>query len=490
MTQQPKFIVVVFDGLRRDMITPELAPTLTQFLMEGADFPLSRSVFPSATRVNSATLSSGAQPAGTGVISNKFFHSAVFDDQVIHTGKYAHASAAAKGFGGRFLEAKTLGECAAEAGLTVTVSSSGSGGTSYLLHPHADQFGHLRLCYRDWACSTPATLADATVERYGPVPKTEHPNIPMIKYQTDVLLDHILPDIDPDIALVWFSDPDSTYHPCGLGSPESKAAIKNADAQFARILDWVDGRDDAERYQIFVMSDHGQITARDRIDMKTEIAKSGFVFGNHFLDDADFAGTAGYSTALRVRDGDNGRVAALAEWLQEQPWRGLIFTANGNGVEGSVPGTFDRALLNVENARAPELYFTLKTDDEPNQWGISGACTFSSASVPDGGGTHGGLHIKEMNNLLGVRGSLFKRRYVSASPANHGDIAPTILSLLGIDAPTGMSGRRLGEALAAGGENPPPTETLEHAVSSGPVTQHLRQWRVGDVLYIDQGWTA
>ena len=159
MESKPKFIIVVFDGLRRDMIAPDLAPTLTQFLMEGVDFSLSRSVYPSATRVNAAALSAGAAPYSTGVIANKFFNKAVFDDQVIHTGKFAHASAAEVAFDGRFLEAKTLGECIAEAGLKMAVVSSGSGGTSYLLHPHAARLGHLRLCLRDWKCSAPDDAA-------------------------------------------------------------------------------------------------------------------------------------------------------------------------------------------------------------------------------------------------------------------------------------------------------------------------------------------
>jgi len=488
MESKPKFIIVVFDGLRRDMIAPDLAPTLTQFLMEGVDFSLSRSVYPSATRVNAAALSAGAAPYSTGVIANKFFNKAVFDDQVIHTGKFAHASAAEVAFDGRFLEAKTLGECIAEAGLKMAVVSSGSGGTSYLLHPHAARLGHLRLCLRDWKCSAPDDAAAEYLKQFGPIPETEFPNVPMIIKQTDILLDHVLPVVDPDLTVVWFSDPDSTYHPCGLGSPESREAIQNVDRQFARILDWRDKSPEVDRYQILVMSDHGQITARNKINMRDEIAKSGLSLANHFKDDADFAGTAGYCSVLRVKDGDKGRMADLAAWLQEQPWRGLIFTPDGDGVEGCIPGTFDRGLLQIEHQRTPEIYFTLQTDDKPNKWGLPGGCTFSSNSIPEGGGTHGGLHIKEMNNLLGAQGSLFRNRYISTWPASHTDFAPTILKLLGIETPVSMTGRCLSEALEERTEQPPETETFEYAIPSGQKRQNLRRWRVGSTHYIDQGW--
>ncbi len=60
----PRFIIVAFDALRRDMITEALAPTLRRFLDEGCAFPLSRCVFSPVTRVNAAALGCGAAEAG------------------------------------------------------------------------------------------------------------------------------------------------------------------------------------------------------------------------------------------------------------------------------------------------------------------------------------------------------------------------------------------------------------------------------------------
>jgi hypothetical protein len=74
----PRFVVFVFDALRRDMITPVHMPHLRRFLDEGCDFPSSRCVFPSATRINAAALVCGAVPSATGVIANKFFDANVY----------------------------------------------------------------------------------------------------------------------------------------------------------------------------------------------------------------------------------------------------------------------------------------------------------------------------------------------------------------------------------------------------------------------------
>ncbi len=145
MKAHPKFIIVTFDGLRRDMITPDLAPHLFRFLNQGTDFPLSRSVFPSATRVNAAALSAGAAPIHTGVVANKYFDQNVFKDRAIHTGKYDHFLAAQKAYQGRFIDIPTLGECVAQAGYSVAVISSGSAGTTSLLNPKAQKLGHVTL---------------------------------------------------------------------------------------------------------------------------------------------------------------------------------------------------------------------------------------------------------------------------------------------------------------------------------------------------------
>ena len=42
MKPLPRFIWCIFDGLRRDMITPDIAPRLRTFIDGGCDFPSSR----------------------------------------------------------------------------------------------------------------------------------------------------------------------------------------------------------------------------------------------------------------------------------------------------------------------------------------------------------------------------------------------------------------------------------------------------------------
>jgi len=484
----PRFIVTVFDAMRRDMITQSLAPNLRRFLDEGCDFPQSRCVFPSVTRVNATALACGAAPAATGVIANKFFDPNVFNDKLLHTGQYDDIRAAEAAYAGRFVEAPSLGEILAGHGMKAAVVSTGSAGTTHLLNPRAAELGQVTLCLSDWRESTPRDYAQEILTRFGPIPPAAKPSVARIELQMRIILEAVLPEIEPDVLFVWFSDPDSTYHACGIGSPESEAAIRNVDAQFGRLLDAWRSDPAAGRCQLFVCSDHGQVTTRERVHVKQTMRESGIEIGTSFTETRGVAGTTGYYGAIRVRDGEPRTMKRVADWLNEQPWCAHVFTPSaGDGLNGIVAGTLARSLLMAEHARVPEVYYTMRADDAPNQWGWRGTCFYDSNEYPVGGGTHGGLHAIEMNNLLAAQGQGFKHGYSSAWPASHIDIVPTILHTLGIPAPATVTGRVLVEAIDGAAE-PAAPESAQCQVDTGRQRQVLSLWRVGMSTYIDRGW--
>ncbi|MGQ0524660.1 MAG: alkaline phosphatase family protein [Betaproteobacteria bacterium] len=485
----PAAMIFVFDALRRDMITSELAPHLREFIDGGSDFPSSRCVFPSVTRVNATALSCGATPGATGVIANKFYDAAVFPNEVVHTGLYDHIQAAERAYGNRFVSAVTLGDVLGAHGMKLAVVSTGSAGTTHLLDPRAASHGHVRLCLSDWRASCPAQYAGEILQRFGPIPAAAKPNVQRIALQTRIALEAVLPDVQPDVLIMWFSDPDSTYHYCGIGSPESREAIRNADRQFGRVLEVWRSAPDRDRCQIFVCSDHGQVTARERIHVKQQMRESGLPIGPALTADHAYAGSTGYHGAIRVRSSDAQQTARLARWLLEQPWCGHVFTPGGDGVHGSVPGTLDRSMLLLGETRAPDVYYTMRSDGAPNAWDVPGSCFFDSSEVPVGGGVHGGLNVIEMNNLLAAQGSLFRNAYRSPWPASQTDIVPTLLHALELPRPPTATGRVLGEALVERGFEPPAAESAEVSAEAGSVRHCVKLWRVGATRYIDHGWT-
>ncbi|MGH8599741.1 MAG: hypothetical protein ACRET1_03700, partial [Burkholderiales bacterium] len=126
-------------------------------------------------------------------------------------------------------------------------------------------------------------------------------------------------------------------------------------------------------------------------------------------------------------------------------------------------------------------------DNAPNAWGLPGTCYYDSSEIAPGGGTHGGLHPIEMNNLLALGGADLKHGYASPWPASHTDIVPTILHLLKIAAPAGVTGRVLAEALTDGSEPPEPQPRVCE-VEAHSRRQQLQLWRVGTSAYVDRGW--
>jgi hypothetical protein len=487
MTGHPKFIICIFDGLRRDMVSEKGMPNLRRFIDEGTNFTLSRSVFPTSTRVNSVALGHGTTPDISGMVANKLFDPGVFDDRLFDTSTIEDFRAANESQKGRYVSAVSLGEAAAIAGFKTAVVGSGSPGTTRWVNPLAEQLGHVGLCLRDWSSSVPAAYADDVLSRFGPIPPAATPNIDRQCLQTDMFLKAVWPETHPDISIVWFTDPDATYHPYGIGSPESWAAVGNTDDQFGRIIKWWQGSPERNRIQVMALSDHGEITASRKVDLKKEMAAAGLELRDHFRDGGDYAGCKGYGAVINVRDGDLGRLQKLVAWLKQQPWCGMIFTPGGNGVEGKVAGTLSRSLLMIDHPRTPDVYFMMRTHDGNNPYGFPGGTCYD-AKYAEGGTVHGGLHPREIHNVMAVKGSLFKSGYQSRLPAGIIDVAPTILHLLGCKPPPSMSGRVLAEALSDGSTEEKTYETMTYAVGKSPQRHVLRCWRVGGTRYIDSGW--
>ena len=139
-----KFLFVLFDGLRRDMIRPDLMPNLHRFRAGGCDYPNSASAFPSETRVQVSSFVTGAYCGGTslpegantgaghGIMANAFYDPALGYDGPMDTSDTARMMQA-KGIYGRLQKAENLGEIIARAGKKYAVLTTGKIGNARLL---------------------------------------------------------------------------------------------------------------------------------------------------------------------------------------------------------------------------------------------------------------------------------------------------------------------------------------------------------------------
>jgi hypothetical protein len=130
------------------------------------------------------------------------------------------------------------------------------------------------------------------------------------------------------------------------------------------------------------------------------------------------------------------------------------------------------SVLDAAHPRSADLVLLLAGDEGPDAWGLPGRAPFDAPDVPEGGGMHGGLHRRELANVLVAEGGPFRRAATVAAACDLTDVAPTLLHLLGLPV-AGCDGRVLREGWDAAADAPPAAETL--ALPRGFALEAMRQ---------------
>jgi arylsulfatase A-like enzyme len=462
-----KVLLVVFDGLRPDMVRPDTTPNLLRFAAMGMRFSRARSVFPSETRVCSASVATGCQPRRHGLVANRIPHP-LDRARGIDTGHKSNLQALEQDTGAPLLGVPTLARLLAGAGREFAVFSSGTTGQTYVLNPEADALGQVTLsAHGPEACSE---AGRRLLARLDPPPAAAAARAAWI---ADAFRTRILP-APPDASVLWLCEPDTSGHHLGLGSPGQLGALAIADAAFGRLLDAWQAGPLAESLQIMVASDHGHAAISGLIDAGTLLAGS---------PAAGMTYMAGNSCAVAMAEPTREQVAAVAGWLVRQDWAGSVFAADADALP---QGVLPRSLLLADHPRAAPVLFTLRGAPSAGAAGLPGTTLYDGA-LPVGGGTHGGLLPDELHTVLMLAGAAIVRGS-SGWPAGLVDIAPTMLTLLGLPGGAAMDGRVLGEALAGGAAPEVPAAAERWEAAGAGYGQHLARTRLGQHVYLDGGW--
>ena len=420
-------LLVVLDGLRPDYVIPRLMPRLSRLADDGVRFEKHHSVFPTVTRVNAASIATGAYPERHGLLGNAVYFPRVDPGAVLDTSSRDDLLRIQESEG-TVLEVPDLGSIFNAAGRTVLVASSGSTGAAFLLN-HSGAILHL-------AYTSPPELHARLVERLGPVPPEAQPNAGQNRWIVDALLQVGLEHFHPDVVILWLSDPDHTAHERGIGAPLTEDALRQVDAELGRLLDELARR--KLRTNLLVTSDHGFSTHRGGGDIKSVLAR---LRGTMASGEPDlvFAGNAIYD-----RTGSPERVRRVVEALQAQPGVGALFTAPASpgDLRGAVPGTLSFDAARWSNPRAGAILLSPDWSDEKNELGWPGTSTL------DGVAGHGTSGRWDVHATLIAAGPDVRRQYVSPWPSASVDLAPTLCRMAGVEVPASMQGRVLEEALA------------------------------------------
>ncbi len=488
-------MLFVIDGLRPDSITAAETPNLYRLKTEGVAFENSHSVFPTVTRVNSASLSTGMQPARHGILGNQIYIPAVDPAKAFANDNFEPLLKIDSVSPVRIVLAPSIAEMAAEAGQRYVAVSSGSTGSALLMAPRAPRGSGIVIngdFYGGASAGWPQPIAEEVARRFGrPAKKgaaTDNYDA-QVDWSMRVLREYVLPDLKPDVVYVWTTEPDHIQHAFGAGAPESLASIRNADRNIGLVLETLGKLGLAARTNIMVVSDHGFGQTVHCVNLGQELLGGGFK-----PDDVVIA-SSGQTVALHVKDRNPALVRAYAEFLQKQPWIGVVFTARGSGrdYEGAVPGTFALEFAHLGGSeRSPDIVFTFPWSSARNRHGVQGTDYVmltggETGPMETASANHGSMSPWTVRNTMLAWGPGFKRGARLRTPSSNADVTPTLLHLMGN--PRALEGRVLAESLAGGpDEERVAVEVRTLRVANGAYRAALQVTETAGRRYLDKSW--
>jgi phosphonoacetate hydrolase len=479
-----RVLVIVFDALRPEFVTPELMPNLTDFANRGVRYTNSHSTFPTETRVNQSAVITGCYPAGHGIVANKFIDKDASPGKVFNTGDEDELKAAFEHLNGELFHRPTLSQRLAGIGKSFATLSTGTPGGARLINHDAEHSGNFRLSLHRPDAATPYGVIEHIIKTIGPMPKYQLPALEWVSYGVDCYLDYIEKQIAPDAMVLWLSEPDESFHHIGIGAPGSLSAIAHVDQEFGRILERQREQINSGRLQIIALSDHGQISLKgEPLDLVAKFKAGGFSIDAAPNESSQGVAIIDNAGGIWLARPDTDLLGKLVDWLQHQDWCGPIFTREG------IAGTLRHRDVGIAHVRAPDISLVCRHEDSDNTWARRGQ-SWHDAGYPVGGGCHGGLSSYELHNFLGLAGGCFGEGLMMDLPAGNIDICPTIMKLFGQNICDGVDGRILAEGLKNPGNlnNQEPVEhTFISGNSSGAVT-HLNVTRMGSTHYLDRAW--
>jgi arylsulfatase A-like enzyme len=479
-------VVMVWDGMRPDFVSAEKTPTLWQMAREGVWFENHHAVYLSATEVNGTAIATGSYPEHGGIIANREYRPRLDAEKIVHTEEVATVRDGDRLSGGHYLRAPTMAELIQQKGMKTVIA--GAKGIA-LLQDRAER----KAGSEDATLFAGETLPPGLLEKIeavnGKFPKVADTNMTRNDWTTKAVTDLLWKDGVPQFTLIWLNQPDITQHETGPGSRASLAAMKNADANLARVLQALDEKGMRDKTDVMVVSDHGFSTVLAVVDVADSLRAAGFSAQREFKsppvkNDIMVAGNGG-SVLFYVNGHDPKLIRDLVNFLQNWPHTGVIFTRQ------PMEGTFTMDQAGVQSPDGPDVMISMRWIADRNDAGTPGMMISDAYVYGPGQGLHGTIGRYDMHNTLVAAGPDFRSAVVDRLPSGNVDIAPTVLWILGVKQPKSMDGRVLGEAMWDTNvklKSYEPTHLEASRESEKSVwRQYLDVSEVNGVRYIDEG---
>ncbi len=486
-------VIVVMDGLRRDSVVDADMPNLSKLAKAGTFFAAHHPVYVSSTEVNGTALATGMRPGRSGVLGNYEYRPDVELLQPVATQQEWAAWKGDQLSGGKWIKVETLPEIVRANNMKSVVA-----GTK----------GIAMLWDRRWEGRTPdqptlyagdtipAAVKDSLVQSFGPIPPSRDgryfANTGQDHWTTRALIDKFWANGVPALSVLWLSEPDFSQHGVGMGDKVARQGLKSSDDCLGKVLAFLDSAKLRDVTDVIVTSDHGFSTVATGIEVMEELRRKGFDAGGAFLEKPERGSVMmvglGGSIAFYVGERDKVVTQNLVRHLQGTPYAGVIFTRE------KLEGTFLMADAGVDAPEGADVLLSMRWSAEtpPRDGGMPGALLIEGKGYKPGQGMHGSLSRFDMMNTLIAAGPDFKAGHRSDVPSGNGDVAPTVLAILGITPKEAMEGRVLAEAMADAKEAAPKVETAVMTAKTKLPTgrewaQYLKVSTVNGRRYYDEG---
>ena len=454
-----RVLIIGADGLRPDLIDPELMPTYHALQQRGCTYTSFRSVFPTHTRVNMTTLTTGVLPGRHGIINNTMYLAGTSSSAgsgspaTIDTADAGQLLALEASLAGGVVRSPTLGDRLRAHGTRLAVAASSTPGASLLWNvrnPHrvlnpASDYGNADLAAIHDKLGPPGAEAGRSKHQAS-------------RWATEALIDVHLPRRDNQVMTLWLTEPDASQHFHGLGSPQARAALRLVDECVASVLAAIEDKGMTDEVDLLLVSDHGHSTVKHSGSLAEHLedARSELDLGD-IVAVADFI----YSPGGRY---DRDVLARLTDWLLERSWCGLVLSSDEKLTRR--PGVLPLELATgpITHDRAPLLAVSPRWSHDRNEFGVPGHVDTLTSYAPLMS-THGTASPYDMGAVCIGVGPRFAAGETVDVPCATVDIAPTVWDLLEYEDPTGDAAFDGGSLLRLHADTPVRREVIDPGIT-------------------------
>lgn len=395
-------ILMVWDGLRPDSVTPQATPNLYALRKRGAYFAAHHSIYPTLTMVNAAALATGTPPGINGILANKMYLAQLLENVSPQAGsplamarikpasledsRLLEALSAPAALDGKLVEVQTVAQRLLSMGGFVGIV--GKTGPTFLFDDRVDSKAgvparELFISDRQTLPLSLAAMLRSGMERaaIAAVFREDPPFGDQDTRLADVLIRDALPRAAesvrkgrPALLVLWQHNPDITEHVAGLGTAPFYRALGICDGNLGRLVKALSKLGLADRTDLLVVSDHGFATIKTRIELADLLVAHGLK-QSKTSDDVVVANNFGsdeiYLSPTLARDARARLLARIVAYSAAQEWCGPIFSRSldphHRGYAGEIPGTFDQAWFGLENpSRSADLIISFRELAEDN----------------------------------------------------------------------------------------------------------------------------